>query len=119
MNLQSQVTSLEISKRLKDLGEKQESLFFYIPLVGGGYQIELMKTMSGRSKDISAFTASELGEMLPDLTKCWRYDYMENDTDRVWKWHCEFDHNNESADSEADARGKMLIYLLENNLITL
>lgn len=72
-----------------------------------------------------AFTVAELGEMLPgqitvnEEPKCFevrkrpdiyfvRYSEWENDNAYIYK----------TAETEADARAKMLVYLLENKLIT-
>lgn len=84
MKLEDQVCSLSLSKRLKELGIKQESLFYYQnnPYNNGQDCIDLMIN-EGRSENnenviintesendnhqkYSAFTASELGEMLPN-----------------------------------------------------
>ena len=78
---------------------------------------------------MSAFTVAELGEMLPDeypgdsesILMCfkvsggkewskWYVRYQKDDLEETI--HTEF------AGTEADARAKMLIYLLENNLLT-
>lgn len=66
MKLEEQVTSLEISKRLKELGIDQQSLFYW-------HNIDSIPSIicnhwyPERSGDffISAFTTSELLEMLP------------------------------------------------------
>lgn len=120
MTLEQQVTSFELSKRLKELGVKQESLFYYAPFKGKLCPVYINDLRRGTSLPIknyiSAFTVSELGEMLKD-----------QDLECIW-FH---EHNKYGAyqtcsglnpffdDTEADARAKMLIYLLENSLITL
>lgn len=147
MELKNQVVSLELAKKLKELGVKQESLFYWrlaycvfggfeggVFLGGGGefgdYRIEYLPKPRYTTADVkwnerdlsylcetevSAFTVAELGEMLPDdysasykLGDDWNiYDHAESiDEDAHW----------ESSNTEADARAKMLIYLLENNL---
>lgn len=78
-----------------------------------------------------AYTNDELGEMLPIIINNENNDYFF----KCWKitinggtyWSCFYETNTWSntvlirfeADTEADARCLMLIYLLENNLITL
>ncbi len=126
MTLENQVCSLELAKRLKELGVKQESFCYWITNTNGhnpwlkwrknvDCPCEFFTTANVKVR-YSAFTVAELGEMLPPSV-------------RVNK---EFDDKNEkifyvglhhgdwriSADTEADARAKMLIYLLENKLIT-
>lgn len=114
MKLEQQVTSLELTKRLKELGVKQESAFYW----HGGLQYPYLVQRPNGSDTISAFTVAELGEMLPALCKTWQ---------NINGWSCE--HWNDKGNcfdgkiihevTEADARAKMLIYLLENKLISL
>lgn len=132
MKLEQQVTSIQISKKLEELGVKQESLFYWIKdnryrldntdfelsfgTPKGAYSNDKKKIESENWLDgeiFSAFTVAELGEMLQewknlrlDSTKDSNgWSIAKNETDRIY------------ADTEADARGKMLIYLLEHNLI--
>lgn len=119
MKLEQQVTSLQISKKLKKLGVKQESLFYWNFYDDGNNKdnpalICTDYTNHGFKENLfSAFTVAELGEMLQewknlrlDSTKDSNgWSIAKNETDRIY------------ADTEADARGKMLIYLLEHNLI--
>jgi len=153
MTLEKQVTSLELSKRLRELGAKQESYFMWHRnklrnLVYLSESFEITKPEECE-RVASAFTVAELGELLPgtietenaayanpehpnkgmrdgyyvlscgrsDPKSTVRYfdvDYADKSIPRdVLRLHTEM------ADTEADARAKMLIYLLENNLITL
>lgn len=63
VNSENQVCSLELSKRLKELGVKQESLFCWTT----NLDLEFLPT-NIRNNDIciAAFTAAELGEILPN-----------------------------------------------------
>lgn len=125
MELKDQVCSLESSKRLKELGVKQESLFWWVDFINnacttkdgkgfeshrfqclynddGIYEMEDKVYLEIKGK-YSAFTVAELGEMLrecPQLNWCYLYT-----GDLIFQ------------PTEAEARAKMLIYLLENKLI--
>jgi hypothetical protein len=124
MKLENQVVSLELSKRLKELGFEQESLFAWTELNGdwfiyyidrdGGFSIP----KSSEEKFISAYTVAELGEMLArGMEGCWK--------GIDGKWRVGWTHSPKNkglqdvfeSDTEADARAKMLIYLKENKLI--
>lgn len=120
MELSKQVTSLEISKRLKELGVLQNSLFRWTkfslskkPKIlfdpTGGFL-----TFSGTLEyKYSAFTVSELGEMLP----CWLRSSKSPYADE-WRGYKTDNEVWITETTEADVRGKMLIYLFENKLIT-
>ena len=116
MKLEKQVCSLELAKKLKELGVKQESVWYWTQTFNPKrkphpYQFEIQGC--GRADThhkYSAFTVAELGEMLPSgyysiregsVWECW----LRNGTQKV------------EASTEADARAKMLIYLLENKLM--
>jgi len=119
--LEQQVVSLELAKRLKELGVKQESLFYWdshaIDNVQNGYGL----TENG---EYSAFTVAELGELLPysldrKLLKTakgadgsWAIFYVEFGGSRVTRTI-----EDQTAATEANARACMLIHLLENHLI--
>lgn len=124
MKLENQVVNLELSKRLKELGVKQESYFWWNGYVGGGmhhFKLENKRVSVGVEITYSAYTVAELGEMLPEKygSSKWIWDYGENKG--LKHWICDQDFDDEIpyqwSETEADARAKMLIYLLENKLI--
>lgn len=118
MTLEQQVCSLELAKRLKELGVEQRSLLYWWCLKSKwsiSYSRPHPKTSFRDEPWYSAFTVAELGEMLPVEYHSYRVGQI---------WFCvafEGVHMKlvKSADTgtEADARAKMLIYLKENNLI--
>jgi len=126
MKLEQKVTNLEISKRLKELGVKQDGYFMWW-LSGGdknGDYHTYLSVATKRKKHVcndwaSAFTCAELGEMLPlaingvSLSifrekglESWDVAYGTSDKQNIWQ----------QADNLADAMAKMLIYLIENGL---
>lgn len=144
MKLQDQVCSLELAKRLKELGVKQDSLFYWRTFWNRYKEVEpeIKDTNTvfsvgdeGWYITRSAYTVAELGEMLPADYRGYESfngEMTEYDTEGMAfktykikdKWICEafeedIDIEETEADTEADARAKMLIYLLDNKLITL
>jgi len=135
MKLEEQVTSLELSKRLKELGFKQESLFYIveqygnIPVINGtsfvGLNYSILTGLAIQDLDIkettfrcySAYTVSELGEMLPKGVIIENYKGKED----YWNLRLDNEDNSKSCSmgelNLANAMAKMLIYLKENNLI--
>ncbi len=137
MKLENQVCNLELSKRLKELGVKQESLFHWMDCSNGLIQFHPEPEDFERPKYTvgylpihlikfvdhwSAFTSTELGELLPGhWCLAQRHEWEGK---QVWSFIPPIkneegypDLSDEFIDSntEADARAKMLIYLLENN----
>lgn len=140
MTLESQVCSLELAKQLKELGVKQESLFWW----GNGrsylwmgramvsIEEEVVQKKSVFPDDFewySAFTVAELGEMLPwtlwneNKTNYWNLVCHGGLTTgfRVGYWrtfrnvHMFFDAPLAEFDekTEADARALLLVHLLK------
>lgn len=121
------VSSLELSKKIKELGVKQDSLFYWVKDFDGckGWQLFVTGQMCGQLDDhyefskehlsgyefYSAFTVAELGEMLPE-------GYMTKREGKRWRG-AGFDIADGSiiADTEANARAKMLIYLVDKGKI--
>lgn len=141
-NQEWQVPNLKLSQKLKYLGVKQESLWYWIDMCvdkRGQYkpywQIEDSDMASARSyntkgqdEQYSAFTVAELGEMLPfeiaEATelKChkdidmWILTYTNYRTGKD-KVRILSEKEVDVSENEADARAKMLIYLIENKLL--
>ena len=116
MNLKDQVVSLELATKLKELGVNQNSIFCYQLIQDCGSSIwprsfDLID-LSKPSIDerLAAFTASELLEMLPKK----HANFYKCSDGYIFSV---FDEPNVSASTLADACAKMLIYLIENNLI--
>lgn len=113
MNIENQVCSLELSKRLKELGCKQESLWWWILknyssgtspsflLVAKSEWAKVIEDQTERC--ISAFTVSEL------IALC-----QENQIDL----NADMDFNIWKKQEIPNQLAKMLVYLIENKLLT-
>lgn len=121
MELKQQVCSLELARRLKELGVKQESYFSWADWGNEGdcrvFHGDI-RPAEPITRIAAAFTVAELGEMLPKLTNSFREPAGAKE-----RWVCTRNEPSimisQRNDTEADARAKMLVYLLENKLITL
>jgi hypothetical protein len=130
MSLEQQVCSHKLAKRLEELGVRQESVFWWVDrkLTYTGGHASHAQLKGG----IAAFTVAELGEMLPDdiiipskngtpHTHSLRFGRYRVAGDRFW---CAYPggtartNPEERAHTEADARAKLLIYLLEHHLLS-
>lgn len=111
MTLQQQVTSKLLSKKLEKLGVHQESIWSWIKRDDGSYGLGMSEY---GPEDYCAFTVAELGEMLKDFP----YIHSFYDTNGSgWAVMSYEDYRVQGVKTEANARAKMLIYLLENKLI--
>lgn len=121
MKLEDQVVSLELAKKMKELGFEQESHFCWHNVKSlGGYGVypfneyRKLHNEDGTEKNYSAYTVAELGEMLPIYTTVTK-------SKSGYMVMVDLDDSGETVTSsdklEANARAKMLIYLKENNLL--
>ena len=139
MELKDIVCSLEYAKNLEELGIKQDSLFYHCKEKGFGSPFNVIKDRNIASqgynqhmsihKIASAFTSDELGRMLPKEIKIENICYyleiaMGNTNNSKWLIMYNASYENRSKQlyytkekKEADARAKMLIHLIKNNLI--
>ena len=128
MKLEDQVCSLEYAIKLKELGVKQESLFYHIGYKGcvSGKIYEKLYIVFKDEEyiqpkyQISAFTVAELGVMLPSRINGSRLMCMlESDliNGRFYSVGYENLEYYFMGTNEANARAEMLIYLIENKMI--
>ena len=127
MKLESQLVNKELSQRIKELGVKQESLWWWLKTeepthtswdIRGNKFREDFLSCARRLFAISAFTVAELGEMLPEK---YRTIKKYNASSGKMQWSC-YDPNGEGfvetiSNTEANSRAKCLIYLIENKKI--
>jgi hypothetical protein len=145
---EQEVVSLDLSKKLKELGAPQESQLYWeiprdqrrihngaIPLVN---ELPGKENVRNRFFDYySAFTAAELRELLPPSIPLYKDSLDSADlritreynssTKTINEWCCWYQRpDNGSAlieqfggSSMTDALAKMLIYLLENRLLAI
>jgi hypothetical protein len=130
MKLEQQVVSLELAKKLKELGVKQESIFYYAhqgkiwsrehyydnynsndenDQEAVTFEYYLSEVNGGQI--YSAYTVAELGDIFPVNIQLPFKDI------EYWKWSSP--KGRHTSPTEADARAKMLIHLIENQFITL
>src|SRR3990167_6024479 len=105
MNLEDQVTSLELSRRLDKLGVRQRSVFNWKTHVHPESGEEFLWKLVFGDDGVGYHT--------------WRFDYPEGNRK---DWACnppgDFDKTKvKYAGTEADAKSLMFIYLIENNLL--
>ena len=111
MNLEQQVTNLEISKKLKELGVDAPAMFWWRE-EQGEWTVGQTVTM------LPAFTVAELGEMLPVFVGTEWLQIQPNRSGDYWMvFYGDGQPKMEREKHLANAVGKMLIYLIEDNLI--
>ena len=108
MTIENQVTNLELSRKLKELGVRQESLWYWQKQKS--WFIHRYKP--NREEVFSAFTVAELGEI-------WKRKNIDEPLPHIGVdgWYSYLGENEVKEKTEANARGKILIYLLENGLL--
>lgn len=116
MDLINQVTNLELSKRLKALGVPQISYFVWYmnskdKMVVGDHLDLLKFGDKAEPETYSAYTSAELGEMLGVYVTKLSYDTFQG------LWRTSLGDGFIAEDTEADLRGLMLEYLLEQGLL--
>ena len=115
MKIEEQVCSLELAKKLKELGVKQTSIFYYTPDNFLIFNQDNLKglPLKAQCNHISAFTVAELSEILPqDITT---EKFILDDYRYLVK---AINYANITTDNfEANAKAKMLIYLIKNKLL--
>jgi len=136
MELKELVTSLEISQQMKEAGIVQSSEFYWVRKIKDG-EFVLQDHYIDRiipCEVYSAFTAGELGEMLPESftndegiefsLEFWKRDLGSDD-----KWHIAYWWDEDAirksdfyiikcdAETLADAMAKMLLHLKKEGLI--
>jgi len=130
MKIKKQVASLKLSKKLKELGVKQESLFYWVRVVENrkesfvGPEYNLFLQSRNKKDRVSAFTVAELGEILPKSIvvgkkKYWLQFEIQELQDG---WSCQYKSFPRAVKffeekTMANAGAKMLIYLIENKLV--
>jgi hypothetical protein len=122
MQLSDQLTSLELSKRLVELGVKQDSFFYWQKCSMCNDDWHLSQGKASDYKQCSAYTVAELGELLPSWINGHHLIITKSST-----WFLRYrspsgfipkDNEPEIEEvKEADARAKMLIYLIEQGMI--
>lgn len=139
MELEKQLVSLELAKKLKELGVPQESYFNHCEACNSvvtKHEDSPCEQMSDSDPAphmlISLYTVAELGELLPqrlpnkEKTKYLELRYQLGQTESHWieivvdvdgdgAFYDEYESIR--ADTEANARAKALIYLLEHGYL--
>ena len=127
MKLQDQVPSLELCKKLKELGYPQNGLWWWWKVVKDTdeYIISLKENMPPIYKEndkidneFQAYVAPTVAEMGEFLKEDILPQYYHGE--KQWVWYSE-DSNDVciTANTEADIRAKVLIYLTEQGHIQL
>ena len=137
MKLESQVVSLELAKKLKELGVKQESLFYWLSPVEGGGASLWYKTEVGAYNSIgaglgegtwinaikcSAYNVAELDEWLmrTDYAVIAQHDghwVFRRKPETTLEYGMIGGHGMGPMKNPADRRADLLIYLIEQGLV--
>jgi hypothetical protein len=129
MELEKQVTSVELSNKLKDLGVQTPSLFIREWRGAKEEEIEIQSEPSYYIEGVNCYTVAELGERLPTNENIVTMHFSDGNAQIAIQGDVELEEGLAThwgaaskcieAGIEADARAKMLIYFLENKLMEL
>ena len=126
MKKEEKCISLELAKELQEVAkeagfELPESEKWWTHSFGGNQFLYRKIEFSNMFfNDYPAYDTSELGEILPmgyGSSCCFENKY-NNEWKIIYLNGLAFQENKEKAETEAEARGKMLVYLIKNKLLT-
>lgn len=122
MKLKNQVCSIKLARKLKELGVKQKSLYYWAVEMDKGretrkWSLTRAEHLLPSHPKVSAFTVAESGEMLPSFWVTWKGKSGKKwyGGNIPWKEKLieqEFCNHG----TEANARAKVLVYLIKNKL---
>lgn len=123
MKYKNQVCSLKLAKRLRKLGVKQDSLWYWVIYLEK-WELDCFtnkEDLADVNDYVSGFTVAELGEMLPqswlkEIKKGVYVDFESKDI-KGWCFGNSKGLYRDFAITEADARAKLLIYCIEEKFI--
>ncbi len=115
MKLEDQVCSLELAKKLKELGVKQNSLFRWVKSELNGKPI-IVRNRHYRKTLAFAYSVAELGEILIEHGHNFFPYFCDQAEMKCYVFNFGPYPNYVSGQTDADFRAKMLIYLIENKL---
>ena len=135
MDIEQQVCSLELAKKLKELGVKQESVWYWTECNNPDYGVigewMLIQKPSKNWNQAAAFTVAELGVLLPKMLEdeYGQKQWLDMYNGRGWTKGGKYVHEDEfivgmkniglaEANTETNARAAMLIQLIEKGYIT-
>jgi hypothetical protein len=119
MNLEKQVCTKEQSQKLYDLGIRGESLYYHTESKFGILPKSSIDFSNGYVKN--AFTTAELGVMIPE----WHFTYPRLEGYASYKNEgggfavADGTVNGQNYDTEAECRAALVIYLIENNILSI
>lgn len=123
MPIEQQSVCLQLAQRMKELGVIQRSYFGWrqggLNIPHGEWRLVDTRTYG---QQIAAFTSAELGHMLPGNDGTCYFVTQKGMMGNLWYCTRRLMNGNDivtefSAETEADARAMMIIYLLENNVL--
>lgn len=125
LKIEDQVCSLELAKKLRELGVKQESVWRWIEYpdltrIAGPEEFGFAST----AKVYSAFTVAELGRMLVELVGVWpapeniklpRFQLLNGPDTGIWSVQEEcYNTVLACAATEANSRGELVAFWIRN-----
>ena len=134
---ENKVISLELAKKISEIAEKKgielpESEWFWTNSLDGKNLLKEYRLVNGSKEGssfgIPAYDTAELGEMLPykfnskiGVSRCFYWLKMtKTDNQFVVSYFADNPKSigiEEAAETEAEARGEMCLYLIKNNLL--
>ena len=122
--IEKQVSSLELSKKLNALGVTEKSYWCWKKMKSNKARDDyFLSSWDMEKRDLHAYTVAELGLLLPQYVESYRIA-----TDQFASKFYELKEDKkgnpihgepiiETSNTEADARAKLLIWLIENKML--
>lgn len=123
MTIESHVCSLDLARKLRDLGVKQESYFYWFEWATTSIvKDKYYSSQISGEKPYSAYLSSELGELMPDNIEhpdeADQTIHLEINHSVLWSVTYTWQHFKTFSDNSlCNAMAKMLIHLIEQGIV--